>query len=114
MKNTENLPEKTHGVLIRLSDSEHETLRKLGGTPYLRRHFQRVAKEEEAAIIRPVLLSEEDKAAFMEGVREAGGLLPSFPFPRSRSKEEIPVKGKDPKKWGFDWYRAALERGKLH
>ena len=104
----------THGVLVRLSDEEHEALRLLGGTPYLRRHLQRVRAGDDVATVRPYLLNEEGRTAFLEGVREAGGLLPSFPFGRSRSKEEICIMGLDPRQWGAQWYRKALERGSLH
>lgn len=104
----------THGVLIRLSDEEHAALRLLGGTPYVRRHLQRVRSGDETVTVRPYLLSEEDRAAFMEGVRDSGGLLSAFPFGRSRSKEEISVSGLDPRQWGAQWYRKALERGSLY
>lgn len=103
----------THPVLVRLSKEEHALFRTLGGTPYLRRHLQRVKEGGETVTIRPALLSADERTAFLEGVREAGGLLPSFPFGRSRTKEEITVKGFDPREWGKQWYTAALERGSL-
>lgn len=94
--------EGTKGVTVRMSPEEQEIFRRVGGSDYIRRHLREIAAGAPFSV-RPRFLDDEGRVAFLEGVKDAGFSLSSFPFVRSRAKEVIAVAGLDPKEWGKQW-----------
>ena len=104
--------EGTTQVAIRMTKEEKEVLRAIGGSDYLRRHMREIAAGASFSL-RPKLLDDSARSAFLEGVKEEGYYVSSFPFHRGNAAAVFPATGTDPKEWGKQWARLAAAAGKL-
>lgn len=104
--------EHTSQVAARLTKEEHATFKAIGGSDWLRRSLREIAAGAPFSL-RPKLLNEEARAAFLEGVKEEGYSVKYFPFHRGNAGAVFTATGIEPKEWGKQWARLAAAAGKL-
>lgn len=100
-------PADTLDTKVRLTATQRETLKNLGGSSWLQKELD---KMEGFRTIDTTDLSEEEQEKFIEGWESAGGYtddLDESPAPWCcpwyHGNTVITVKGSTPKEWGADW-----------
>lgn len=101
-------PSDTFDTKVRLTVTQRETLKNLGGSAWLQKELD---KMEGFRTIDAADLSEEEQEEFIEGWEAAGGYtddLDESPAPWCcpwyHGNTVITVKGSTPKEWGADWW----------
>ena len=101
-------PADTFDTKVRLTATQRETLKNLGGSAWLQKELD---KMEGFRTIDTADLSEEEQEAFIEGWENVGGYtddLDESPAPWCcpwyHSNTVITVKGSTPQEWGADWW----------
>ena len=98
----------TYDIKVRLTATQHETLKNLGGSVWLQKELD---KMEGFRTIDTADLSEEEQEQFIKGWESVGGYsgdLDESPAPWCcpwyHGNTVITVKGSTPKEWGVDWW----------
>lgn len=101
-------PADTLDTKVRLTATQRETLKNLGGSSWLQKELD---KMEGFRTVDTADLSEEQQQEFVEGWESAGGYtddLDESPAPWCcpwyHGNTVITVKGSTPKEWGADWW----------
>lgn len=101
-------PADTLDTKVRLTATQRETLKNLGGSSWLQKELD---KMEGFRTVDTADLSEEQQQEFIEGWENAGGYtddLDESPAPWCcpwyHGNTVITVKGSTPKEWGADWW----------
>ena len=101
-------PADTLDTKVRLTVTQRETLKNLGGSAWLQKELD---KMEGFRTIDAADLSEEEQEEFIEGWESVGGYtddLDESPAPWCcpwyHGNSVITVKGSTPKEWGADWW----------
>lgn len=101
-------PADTLDTKVRLTATQRETLKNLGGSSWLQKELD---KMEGFRTVDTADLSEEEQEAFIEGWENVGGYtddLDESPAPWCcpwyHGNTVITVKGSTPKEWGADWW----------
>lgn len=101
-------PADTFDTKVRLTATQRETLKNLGGSAWLQKELD---KMEGFRTIDTADLSEEEQEQFIEGWESVGGYtddLDESPAPWCcpwyHGNTVITVKGSTPKEWGADWW----------
>lgn len=101
-------PTDTFDTKVRLTATQRETLKNLGGSAWLQKELD---KMEGFRTIDTADLSEEEQEQFIEGFESVGGYtddLDESPAPWCcpwhHGNTVITVKGSTPKEWGSDWW----------
>lgn len=101
-------PADTLDTKVRLTATQRETLKNLGGSSWLQKELD---KMEGFRTIDTTDLSEEEQEKFIEGWESVGGFtddLDESPAPWCcpwyHGNTVITVKGSTPKEWGADWW----------
>lgn len=101
-------PADTFDTKVRLTATQRETLKNLGGSAWLQKELD---KMEGFRTIDTADLSEEEQEQFIEGWESVGGYtddLDESPAPWCcpwyHSNTVITVKGSTPQEWGADWW----------
>lgn len=101
-------PADTFDTKVRLTATQRETLKNLGGSSWLQKELD---KMEGFRTIDTADLSEEEQEQFIEGWENVGGYtddLDESPAPWCcpwyHGNTVITVKGSTPKEWGADWW----------
>ena len=100
-------PSDTFDTKVRLTATQRETLKNLGGSSWLQKELD---KMEGFRTVDTADLSEEQQQEFIEGWESVGGYtddLDESPAPWCcpwyHGNTVITVKGSTPKEWGADW-----------
>ncbi|HIT95584.1 MAG TPA: hypothetical protein IAC45_00700 [Candidatus Aphodousia faecavium] len=99
----------TKSVIIRLSETQHQTLKDMGGSAWLQKLIDNF---EGHKMLDMTTLTEEQRQAFIEGWTAAGGYTDdlngyiSSPWccPWYHGNTKIEVTGDDPRAWGAQWW----------
>ena len=99
----------TKSVLIRLTETQHRTLKDMGGSAWLQKLIDNF---EGHKMLNTTTLTEEQRQAFIEGWTAVGGYTDdlngyiSSPWccPWYHGNTKIEVEGDDPKSWGAQWW----------
>ena len=99
----------TKSVIIRLSETQHQTLKDMGGSAWLQKLIDNF---EGHKMLDTMTLTEEQRQAFIEGWTAVGGYTDdlngyiSSPWccPWYHGNTKIEVEGDDPKSWGAQWW----------
>ena len=98
----------TKSVIIRLSETQHQTLKDMGGSAWLQKLIDNF---EGHKMLNTTTLTEEQQQAFIEGWEAAGGYtddLDDSPAPWCcpwyHGNTKIEVEGDDPCSWGAQWW----------
>lgn len=101
-------PADTLDTKVRLTATQRETLKNLGGSSWLQKELD---KMEGFRTVDTADLSEEQQQEFIEGWESVGGYtddLDESPAPWCcpwyHGNTVITVKGSTPKEWGADWW----------
>lgn len=97
----------TYDIKVRLTATQHETLKNLGGSAWLQKELDSL---EGHKIIDTKELTEEQQQAFIEGWEAAGGYMDdletSCPWccPWYHGLTKLEVSGDNPRAWGAQWW----------
>lgn len=101
-------PADTFDTKVRLTATQRETLKNLGGSAWLQKELD---KMEGFRTIDTADLSEEEQEQFIEGWESVGGYtddLDDSPAPWCcpwyHGNTKIEVEGDDPREWGKQWW----------
>lgn len=107
-------PADTFDTKVRLTATQRETLKNLGGSAWLQKELD---KMEGFRTVDTADLSEEEQEAFIEGWESVGGYtddLDESPAPWCcpwyHGNTVITVKGSTPKEWGADWWSQCKDK----
>ena len=95
----------TKEVRVRLTESQHEIFKTLGGSKWLQDMI--MARRQR---INTKAMSDEDRDAFVEGWEDAGGYMDDLDSPSPWCcpwywQAFITVSGDTPYEWGKDWWK---------
>ena len=102
----------TKPVILRLTETQHETLKNLGGSAWIQKTLDTL---EGQKMVDTKDFTEEQQEQFIAGWRSAGGYTDDLDSPAPwccpwyHGNTKIEVEGDDPREWGKQWWNQCKE-----